>query len=352
MKIKRIATTFISMALLFLLAIPAFAQTNTATGYVISSNALSFLQLHKVDVTPFKQSSITNDKIYSTENSTVSLSKSSMYDESILNFKKQAAVYNFSDDQIQKFITGMVATPPTVAHAAPTSNTTISSLNSTRVDTAGLGYEVKSTSGFDEETAYSTIPTAYRGGTGTSGYMFYTVSPATGSFGIDIGLWYGDGTGGVGWRGVYNSSTLGQSATTGILTALTAGTQIYTYVFVRTDGYLEYKAVNATTFSTVYADFIYYVGDQGLYQTNGIYNRQITLCTDSGLFTNTSYFHNAKFSTAYLYTTTGNAPVTSSNTVSTRVGAFGAGGTTVNKVTVNSYSAWGSEDVSINFTNP
>ncbi|WP_157721717.1 hypothetical protein [Tumebacillus avium] len=223
---------------------------------------------------------------------------------------------------------------------------------STRTDSGGVGYEVKSTSGWNQATAFATIPTAYRA-TGTSGYMFYTVSSPTSNWAIDVGLWYGSGYDGTGWRGVYNSNdpapTGGQHATTGVLSALTPGKVVYLQSKVRSDGYLETKVLDGKDFSIVYDHQLYYVGSHNIYTSNAIFNRQITLCTDSGVFTNGSYMRNAKFSSAYLYSNTGYAPVSSTNTVSGRRGAFGSNSTTVNKVTVNSYTQWDSEDISIQF---
>jgi hypothetical protein len=117
----------------------------------------------------------------------------------------------------------------------------------------------------------------------------------------------------------------------------------------RDDGYVEFQALDAQNFSTVYADFIYYVGNN-ISKANAVINRQITLCQDIKNFTNGSYMKNAKFTMAYLYTSAGtNAPVTSANTAPTRRGAFGTNDTDRLKVTVNSYTQWDSEDISIIF---
>lgn len=345
MNIKSLAITSVSTALLFSLTAPTFAQAaGTKDSYVIGNEAVSFLKSHHVDVTPFKQ------------NPSASLAKSKAYDESILSLERQVAAYHFSDDQIQNYVKGLVKTTPHVVRSATASSTTSTSTYSaasmplsTRTDPWGIGYEVDSTSGFNEETAYATIPTTYIA-SATSGYMFYTVSsPASGSWGIDVGLWYGSGSGGAGWRGVYNSTDLGQHATTGIISALTPGKLVYLQSAVRSDGYLETKVLDGNNFSTVYVDDLYYVGDKGVYTSNAVFNRQITLCQDQGIFTNGSYMNNAKFSQAYLYSNTGYAPVSSTNTVSGRRGAFGSNSTNVNQVTVNSYTQWDSENISIHF---
>lgn len=367
MKLKNIVSTATTIVLLFSLAFPGFAEPAKPENkkiegdYVISSEAISFLKSHNVDLTPFKKSNITNDKIASTENPAVSISKSALYDGSILSLQKQTAAYSFSDDQIQKYVKGMLETSPTVINGPDTQSTqrTLSTPYSSRVDPGGIGYEVVSTSGYYMSTAFATIPNASIG-SATSGYMFWTVSSPislSNNWGIDVGLWYGRGgdTGNiVGWRGVYNRPG-GQEAVPAdgsTISALTPGKQIYMVAQIRSDGYLETKVLDASDFSTVYLNFIYYVGSEGIYTSNGIFARQITLCHDNQVFTNGSYMQNAEFNLAYLYSNTGYAPVSASNTVSGQTGAFGAGGTTVNKVQVNSYTQWDSEDITITFTNP
>lgn len=363
MKIKGVVTATTTMMLLFSLVVPTFAQTDKVSSaqtdkvndYVVGTEAMNFLTEHKVDVLPFKKSNLTNDKMVSQDNSAVSISKSASYDEQILSIKRQAAANQFSDDQIQKYVKGLVDTSPIVINSpSSTSISTLSTPYSTRIGDDGIGYEVKSTSGFNEETAYATIPTAFRA-TATSGYMFNTISSPTTGFGIDVGLWYGAGgaTGDVvGWRGVYNGPT-GQHAVPSdgsIISALTPGKQVYMIWQIRSDGYLETKVLDANNFSTVYLDFIYYVGDKQVYTSNGIFNRQITLCQGSAVFTNGSYMRNAKFSQGFLYSNTGYSKVNSLNTDSNRRGAFIKYSSDLSKVLVNAYTQWDSEDVSINFT--
>ncbi|MDT3425389.1 hypothetical protein J2Z22_000905 [Paenibacillus forsythiae] len=347
MKIKSVVTAATSIVLFFSLAIPTFAQTDKKGDYIISNEAVDFLKDHKVDVTPFKKSNTTSDKIYSKENQSVSISKSDLYDANILSLKQQVAAYNFSDDQIQKYVKGLVDTPSTIINNSGANTYSIASTpySTNRPGDNGIGYEVVSdSSGYNTSTAFATLPYVNRAG-GSSGYLFYTVSGSDG-WGIDVGLWYGGGYEGNGWRGVYNSPDLGQHATTSAISGLTAGSRVYFIANVLNNGYLEFKALDANNFNTVYTDFIYYVGNH-IWSTNGIFNRQITLCNDTANFSNGDYLNNAKFSDAYLYSTTGYARVTSANTV--RHGAFGTNDTNRTQVTVNSYTMWDSEDVSITF---
>lgn len=357
MKIKGFVTASTTMVLLFSLVVPTFAQNDKVSDYSVGTEAMNFLKEHNVDVLPFKKSNLTNDKLFSQDNSAVSISKSASYDEQILSLKSQAAAYQFNDDQIQKYVKGLVETSPIVINSpSSTSSSTLSTPYSTRIGDDGIGYEVKSApgSGFNGETAYATIPTAYRASS-TSGYMFNTVSSPTTGFGIDVGLWYGAGgaTGNVvGWRGVYNGPT-GQHPVPSdgsIISGLTPGKQIYMNWQIRKDGYLETKVLDANNFNIVYLNFIYYVGDQQVYTTNGIFNRQITLCQDSAIFTNGSYMHNAKYTQGFLYWDNGYSAVNSSNTEASRRGAFIKYSSDYSKVLVNSYTPWDSEDVSINFT--
>ncbi|RAV04565.1 hypothetical protein [Paenibacillus sp. YN15] len=305
MKVKNtLAIGGISMLLLLSLVIPSYTQAKP-NDYVVGDEAITFLKEHNVDLTPFvKTTNLKNDSIYSEEDASESISKSALYNEEVLFLKKQAAVYQFTDEQIQNYVKGVVETTPILVHGKNASNqySTMSTPYSSRIGDDGIGYEVVSSSaGFNAESAFLTIPSASIASS-TSGYLFYSVSSPITNFIIDVGLWYGAGgaTGNiVGWRGVYNSSTLGQHAVPSdgsTISALTPGKQVYMISQIREDGFLETKVLDASNFSISYLNFIYYVGDQNVWQTNGVFDRQITLCQNDAVFTNGSYLHNAKFS--------------------------------------------------------
>lgn len=265
------------------------------------------------------------------------------FDEAILGLIDETDVYGFTDGQIQAYVDGILNSKPIIVEYED--NMVLSMPTSSRIGN-GPGYEVKSNSGFCQSTAYVTIPTAYNAGS-TNAWMFYTVSSPLSSWCIDVGLFYAYGTGGNAWRGFY---TVGDAVSGSVISGLSAGSSVYFNAKIQSDGYLRFRVLDGTDFSTTYYDLLYYVGSNKIYQSNGVFNRQITMTSNNGNFTNGSYISNAAFSNAYLYTTNGYSLVGTSNTDSTRCGAFG---TTANNaatfVTVNSYSTWYAEDVSISF---
>lgn len=362
MKTKNVITIATSFVLLFVLITPSFAQGQTqverVNDYVIDSDALSFLKAHNVDVTSFKKTVASSEKIRSLTAPTEGVSKAALYNEGILSLKQEAAANHFTDDQIQKYVEGMVNSTPKVINTPNTTGLNAAlvtppySVN--RPNDDGLGYEVTSNSaGYNMTTAYATIPSmsGFDNVTKTSGYMFWSMHNPSKTFYMDMGIWYGYGSGGYGWRGVYNTSDPNwpQKATTNIIPELVPGKEVYMKNFIRTDGFAELVVLDASNFSKVLIDFIFYVGDRAIYPSNGDFTRQITLCQGDKNFSNGATMNNAKFSQAYLYQSNGNyARVSSVNTTSDR-GVFGTNDNNVNKVTVNSYTQWDSESVNIRF---
>ncbi|MCY9757322.1 hypothetical protein M5X00_24150 [Paenibacillus alvei] len=362
MKVKNIVSIATSVVLLFSLVTPTFAerdaQAEKVNNYVIGSDALSFLEAHNVDVTPFEKTNASSEIMSSLADPTEGISKTALYNESILSLEQEAAANNFTDDQIQKYVKGMVDTTPTIIN---TPNTTVFnasivspppySVNRPLDD--GLGYEVTSDSaGYNMTTAYAIIPSmgGFANVDKTSGYMFWSTHNPSGNFYMDMGIWYGYGNGGYGWRGVYNTNdpSWPQLATTGIIPELVPGKEVYMKNFIRSDGYAELVVIDANNFSNVLADFYFYVGDRGIYPSNANFTRQITLCQTDKNFSNGAYMNNAQFSQAYLYNSNGYARVSPYNTTTDR-GVFGTNSTNVSKVTVNSYTQWDSESVNIRF---
>lgn len=358
MKIKNIVTAATSMVLLFSLVVPSFAKDANKSDYIISDEAVAFLKEHNVDLSPFKNSTTSlNAKIYS-EDRSHSLSLADLYDDKILSFVQQVKAYNFNDEQIQQYVKGMVETPPIIINDDSNTNNkafgvTNPPYSQNRPGDLGIGYEVKSNPGFYEATAFVTLPSSYYRPDNTSGFLFYSVSSPLSdldNWGIDVGLWLSDGWDGIGWRGVYTAAGQESVPVTGRISALTPGKEVYLIGKVRDDGYLECQVLDAQNFNIVYVDFIYYVGNRNIWGSNAIFNRQITLCEGKGNFSNGAYMLNSKFSNAYLYShTTGYAPVSSANTQSNRRGIFGTNNIDRNKVTLNSYTQWDSEDVTIIF---
>lgn len=359
MKIKKLVPLVTATMVLFSsFSITASAKPVKINDYTISDESIDFLKMHNVDITPFKRSHSKDINISKMDGSNLNISPSDLYDESILSFKQQVEAYNFSDEQIQQYIDGMVSNPPTIVDTSKSATTDFAvspaAVNpppyaDNRVADKGIGYEVKSLPGYYQQTAFATVPSAYRTD-GTSAYLLYTVSQN--NVGIDLGIWYSYGASGTGWRACYyvNDGVIKeQKAMTDILSQLTPGKEIYLIATVRNDGYVEFKVLDSKNFSIVYANFVYYMGNK-ITQSGATINRQITLTQQDKNFTNGSYMRNAKFDMAYLYKISGtNEPVSASNTVSNRRGVFGTNNTDRLKVTLNSYTPWGSENVSINF---
>ena len=126
--------------------------------------------------------------------------------------------------------------------------------------------------------------------------------------------------------------------------------RLYFNAKIESNGYLLFRILNATDFSEEYYSLYYYVGSQGIYQSNGIFNRQITMTSNIGSYTNGSYIENAKFSDAYVYSTTGYSQTTTTNTESGRRGVLSGKGVSASLTTVNSYTPWYAEDISIHFS--
>ena len=178
-KFWRKATAVVAtVAMVASLGAPAFAAEDvTVSGNELSEEAVAFLQEHNVDTSIFEISTLSLDEETQIANS---------YDESVLALKDAAAANNFTDEQIQKYVEGLVSTPTTVAP-----NDGISTLAVDRPYDNGIGYEVKSNAGYYQETAFATLPTVNRAassGTYSDAYMFYTVSGP--KWGIDVGLAY------------------------------------------------------------------------------------------------------------------------------------------------------------------
>ncbi len=294
--------------------------------------------------------------------------------ERILSLKEDTEVYEFSKEQVQKYVKGLVTTKPIVARSKEDAlqQASISGPVSSRtLDQQGAGYEVKSKPGYFKSTSYATLPTfsnfynyserAYR----TAGYMMFTVS-VEGKSPLDIGLSYSKGNSNnesprfyVCYYDPTNASTNPNDAG-GVAkfkeyytnTTLSQGQNVYVKVEKYNSGskagYVNFSVVNATDFSTVYASLDYYIGDR-FTESSGVINRQITLCDQSEQFNNGTQMNNAMFWNSWIYASSGyNSAPNSTNTESSRRGAFldYKSRTTVN---VNWYSAWNEESVSLSF---
>lgn len=170
-----------------------------------------------------------------------------------------------------------------------------------------------------------------------------------GSTGIDIGLFYEDGNGGIGWRGFAMQNGVMSDISSKINT-LRAGSSVYFDVTMATNGVTRCRILDGNDFSNVLYDVSYNVSNKGINRSNVTFNRQMTLCDSQKQYNDGSYLLNGGFDKAYVYASNGSYDKTlTTNTHSSHRGAFGTNSTNRNQVKVNSYQPWYMEDVSINF---
>ena len=89
---------------------PSFAA-EPASDSVLSQESLEFLLEHDVDVSVFEKGSPALDKHSDTP---------VLFDEDILSLMQEAEVYNFSSEQIQQYVKGLIDNPTTVVKDIPT----------------------------------------------------------------------------------------------------------------------------------------------------------------------------------------------------------------------------------------
>lgn len=336
----------------------------------LSTEAIEFLQENEVSFSN-KNAKMVN----SLEDLCSSDPELNGLNESILSLKQDVEAYDFSKEQVQKYVEGLITTTPIVAYSkedamrAGVLSTTPP--YSTRLgDPQGAGYEVKSKAGYYKSTAFASLPTFsnfynYNGDRTkrTAGYMFFTVSGP--SSGIDIGISYSKGNSSTDTPQFYlcyydpaNSST-NPNDPGGVAKfkeyytqrALSQGQNVYVKVEKiesgSRKGYVNFSVVNATDFSIVYASLDYYIGSRFVPST-GVINRQITLCDGSGQFNNGTKMNNAVFWSSNIYSTSGYDLTNSTNTDSSRRGTF-PDDKNRTSVVVNWYAPWNDESLNLSF---
>ena len=267
------------------------------------------------------------------------------------NLEMQADVYNFTEEQVKAYLDGMINKQTIIIDGNDRGMSNSTPISTNRPDDNGIGYEVKSQPGYYQETAFLTLPTVYRNSAGcSSAYLFYTISNESELYAIDVGLWYGNGYYGTGWRDCYTIN--GTTSTVNDLLGVSSGDSLYlhSYITESSNGetYVRCRILDANNFSNVISDFSIWVGS-GINKSTAVINRQITLCNNAADFTTGEYLHYGEFYDAYLYSTVSCAPVSASNVNSSFCGAFGTDDFTASQVTVNSYTAWDAENISIDF---
>ncbi len=348
---KKLICSVMAIIMALSLCIPAVAADETTSGemleaqnaYGLSTEAVDFLEAHDVDLSIFAAA----PACYSNDQE-IPLSM----DSAVLSLIQQTEAYDFTDEQVQQYVDGLVHSDPIVVPRDGSSPYAVTNAPNSNYRSDGPGFEVQSNSGFKEATAYVTLPTAYNvvtNGEGRSNsWIFYTVS--NGNWGIDVGLAYSHGTGGNGWRGCYTAQSDPNGTQCGpLISSLKAGSRVYFDASIESSGYLRFRVLDANDFSKCYYDISYYVLDHGIRPANGRFNRQITMTSNQpGDNKNGSYMRNASFSDAYLYSTSSYSKTNASNTMSTRRGLLQFGSKQL--ATVNSYTPWYAENISISFS--
>ena len=303
------------------------------------------------------------------------------FENTIVEVKKMAETYDFSREEIEDYIRGIISTPtaiigpPEIPDFAETAATSIP--QSDRIGDDGIGYEVKSNTGYVKQSAYLTLPDVSinrKNSTGfqdaTSAYMFYTFESG---HAIDVGLWYHYGAGGWGWRDTYLRSFAyeqdeegnyiydddgnpikEQSKTYSGLLGVSAGDYLFMEagIVYANDGqrYIQCRILNGDDLSDVISDFSVWVGNY--INSTAIIDRQITMCNSFLNFNTGEYIEGAEFSGARIFTPTSSVgSLINSNYVNADYcGRFGINGNDYKQVKVNNHNEWNMENINIYFS--
>lgn len=221
---------------------------------------------------------------------------------------------------------------------------------SSRYDVTGLGYEVKSTQGYNKTTTYfypgeCNIDRA--GKKGIAGYMFYTLT--WNDVAQDLGVVYDQGY----WQpcvmGHYTGYAKGGAK-------LAEGAKLYFKIWIGTDTQIYFQGIDGNNFNNIIFQGVYTSWNELPPSGAGVaFNRQITYAANAtdGEGNNCRYapsgyyIKNARFDQAYLYNNHSTERYQDSNTVSNSRGKFGAPWAPVSYVTINSNTRWSSENVTI-----
>lgn len=339
--------------LVILLAVAMLSMNVFATDFIKSEDVMieSFIKEHDV-------SSALVDKLKKvydvSNNNKVTIGN---FNDKMIEVKKLAETYSFTNDQIEQYIEGIISTP-TIIIGAPDETKLLSSTQpkSERIGDDGIGYEIKSNSGYVKQSTFLTLPDVTisnaSSSSATSAYMFYSFE--SGGNAIDVGLWYHYGNGGWGWRDTYLRSFVQEPGQTpsGLIN-VNDGDNLYMEagIVYGTDGerYIQCRITNGSNLSMVYSDFSVWVGN-GI-GSSAVINRQITLCNNKTNFNTGEKIEGAEFRTAKIFTASNGAGTTvgSSNVNSAYCGRFGKYNNDYKQVKVNSYKKWNMENLDIYF---
>lgn len=317
----------------------AFAQ-EASPSEALSEDLVAFLEDHQVDDALISQMMIESYSLSDEQKIANS------YNDSITALKNASEAYGFTDEQIQAYVQGLIDTPTQIITPEDEG---ISTLAVDRPGDNGIGYEVRSLTGFYQATAFAKLPSVYQTQR-TSAFMMYSVADSSDANVIDMGLTYEDGSAGTGWYRFYmlNGKQIVQPGKINV-TSQADGKDVYFNMTMGTDGYARCRVLDGHNFSNVFYDQSYYVSSMGIYRSNVTFNQQMTLCDSQKGYNDGSYARNGGFKESYLYNDKVTSWMLSSNTNSNRRGVFGTNSTNRKQVTVNSSTPWYEENVSINF---
>lgn len=350
---KRIISVIVGSVFLISLSLSAVAVDKPESvidenePYGLNSEIIEFLNMHNVDLSIFDDAKteaiVTAEELHEGANS---------YNESIASLINSTEAYNFTDEQVQAYVRGLVETPTTVVdrNVDSTLSTDEPPSSQNRLIDNGIGWEVKSNYGYYQSTAFAKLPSISGKVSTTASYMMYTLTGPNGSFGIDVGIGYDYGEdGGNAWRGFYKTTGM-KELDYDEYNVLIKVSEVFFDATVYSTGYLRFRVLDSSDFSTVFYDISYYVGGDGIYNTNAIFNRQITLCDSAKSYNTGTSIKNAVFYDSRIYSLSGySGQVTEENCNESYCGRFGTNSTNAEKVTVNNFDYWYYEDISISF---
>lgn len=374
---NKMITSALSFLLVFSLAMPVYAQSSdvideSATPEqeieksITYTDALEFLQNENIGLEKLEEledacESAENiskkemmlkrdnleDAYESKEEGTLKSTQNILFKESVISLTKQAQCNNFSEKEIGQYVDGLIeSTPDTMKDKMDKSYATKASDHMRPFHDGGAGYEVQSLPGYTESTAKGIVGEGKTNkAVGQAGYMFYTVGGyKNGKYkSNDYGIAYIDGS----WKVFVCGKFTGWGTGTPNYNIYT-GKKIYIHVSL-VGNKIRLRILEGDNFSHVIWDQSYSHG--GHFTSNGSnahFNRQITLCDTDEILGTGLYLRNARFYDSYLYSPSGYAPYSSSNTNDKRRGRFRANWTDFSNVDVHSRS-WDEERVSIEF---
>ncbi len=302
--------------------------------------------------------------------------------QALESLKWQAESYGFTDVQVAQYLEGLKAPDEAVTETQATGDFDLGEVGlspaaiGTRSYTGGYGSKVeandqtgtywlvKSEAGYDEATAFATLPTIRNMASSDRAYMFFAVNTNPSSIVGDYGVVYKPGDG---WRpftntGVWNPSKGDKggydvSWDNGDLLGSTIN-RVYLHVEITNTSSVDkvtLRVLNADNFSDVlWTKNVSFSGNpiNSRLSNVNIY-REITMAQNNSgtLNSNTgSWFENAIFANAHLYNSGGYYKWGTSQTDDAFIKAPTA--SKLGTVQVNSYDKWHGESVSMRYTVP